>query len=385
MLTGEFTGIKVLATVTVAVALVLAALAVYLCLNRNKQSWNGKGDHRILHYESTLAVSISEWGHTEDCICLTLYWQCLTLQRSLLFPAWGEYNSRTPPLCSHTIKTDLILQNSLFGLFAIRFLFSSPQSPHAALLPMKGKQFKVSNLKGKNISFEMHFCNLQDASFSGSTQSERVTLRIPPPGRMISQQVPHRFLFVWHHHRLHYNKTKIITNGINGFSDPDNESDTEVPYADIMITVRGVSTPELTQVGYLMAGEQKEVRHGSKHDGYLCFFKLRFTGWLNSPGSVSSSLLCAVAHIPVHYCKLLCALQKMPVFWWAQGGVITTQTIGAVRFISYCKSSNVYLTCSCFFFFLHISHVRNGINKWIIAELFGKMVILFKGLTQIYV
>ncbi|KAM7413316.1 hypothetical protein PAMA_020620 [Pampus argenteus] len=54
---------------------------------------------------------------------------------------------------------------------------------------------------------------------SSSTQSERVTLRIPTP---------------------------------------DNDSDTEVPYADIMITVRGVSTPELTQVGYLTPGDQKE-------------------------------------------------------------------------------------------------------------------------------
>lgn len=56
MLTGEFTGIKVLATVTVAVATVLAALAVYLCLNRNRQSRNDKGDHKILHYKPTLAV-----------------------------------------------------------------------------------------------------------------------------------------------------------------------------------------------------------------------------------------------------------------------------------------------------------------------------------------
>ncbi|TWW77260.1 hypothetical protein D4764_12G0006500 [Takifugu flavidus] len=39
---------------------------------------------------------------------------------------------------------------------------------------------------------------------------------------------------------------------------PDNDSDTEVPYADIMITVRGVSTPELTQVGYLSTGDGKE-------------------------------------------------------------------------------------------------------------------------------
>ncbi|XP_008274529.1 uncharacterized protein LOC103353368 isoform X2 [Stegastes partitus] len=118
---GEFTGIKVLATVTVLVATVLAALAVYLCLNRSKQSWNGEP------IVSRLSVSTS-----------------------------------------------------------------SPQPPHAVLLPVKGTQ---------------------------STQNERVTLRIPQA---------------------------------------DNDSDTEVPYADIMITVRGVSTPELTQVGYLAAGDQKE-------------------------------------------------------------------------------------------------------------------------------
>ncbi|CAK6968126.1 uncharacterized protein LOC122983658 isoform X1 [Scomber scombrus] len=116
---GEFTGIKVLATVTVSVAVVLAALAVYLCLNRSKQSWNGKGETVVSRSRS--------------------------------------------PLHSHKI-------------------FS----------PVKG---------------------------SLSTQSERVTLRIPTP---------------------------------------DNESDTEVPYADIMITVRGVSTPELTQVGYLTPGDQNE-------------------------------------------------------------------------------------------------------------------------------
>ncbi|XP_032365773.1 uncharacterized protein LOC116683438 [Etheostoma spectabile] len=116
---GEFTGIKVLATVTVAVAMVLAALAVYLCLNRSRQSWNEKGE----------------------------------------------------PVVSRS---------------------GSPLPPHAVPSPVKG---------------------------SLSTQSERVTLRIPTP---------------------------------------DNESDTEVPYADIMITVRGVSTPELTQVVYLTPGDQKE-------------------------------------------------------------------------------------------------------------------------------
>ncbi|XP_039985884.1 uncharacterized protein LOC120791522 isoform X2 [Xiphias gladius] len=114
---GEFTGIKILATVTVAVAMVLAALAAYLCLNRSRQSWHG---------ESVVSRS------------------------------------------------------------------GSPLPYHAVLSPVKG---------------------------SLSTQSERVTLRIPTP---------------------------------------DNESDTEVPYADIMITVRGVSTPELTQVGYSTSGDQKE-------------------------------------------------------------------------------------------------------------------------------
>ncbi|RVE64817.1 hypothetical protein OJAV_G00129550 [Oryzias javanicus] len=36
---------------------------------------------------------------------------------------------------------------------------------------------------------------------------------------------------------------------------PDDECDTEVPYADITITVRGVSTPELSQVNCLTIGE----------------------------------------------------------------------------------------------------------------------------------
>ena len=47
ILTEEFTGIKVLATVTVAVAMVLAALAVFLCLNWSRQ--NCKGDYKIYH------------------------------------------------------------------------------------------------------------------------------------------------------------------------------------------------------------------------------------------------------------------------------------------------------------------------------------------------
>lgn len=44
------------------------------------------------------------------------------------------------------------------------------------------------------------------------------------------------------------------------FSVSDSASDTEVPYADIMITIRGVSTPELNQVVYLSPGDQNQVR-----------------------------------------------------------------------------------------------------------------------------
>lgn len=49
------------------------------------------------------------------------------------------------------------------------------------------------------------------------------------------------------------------------FFDTDSESDIEVPYADIMITVRGVSTPELTQVGCLTPGDRSRVRDQTQH------------------------------------------------------------------------------------------------------------------------
>lgn len=54
---------------------------------------------------------------------------------------------------------------------------------------------------------------------------------------------------------------QILTDIFHYFFGQDNESDTEVPYADITIAVRGVSTPELTQVGYLTPGDQQEVRN----------------------------------------------------------------------------------------------------------------------------
>ncbi|XP_024910866.1 uncharacterized protein LOC103378424 isoform X2 [Cynoglossus semilaevis] len=42
-------------------------------------------------------------------------------------------------------------------------------------------------------------------------------------------------------------------------NDSDDDDD-EVPYADIMITVRGVSTPELSQMNYLASENQREYR-----------------------------------------------------------------------------------------------------------------------------
>lgn len=56
MLTGEFNGITVLAKGTVAVATMLAALAVYLCLSRNRRTRNVKDDYEILQYVHTLSV-----------------------------------------------------------------------------------------------------------------------------------------------------------------------------------------------------------------------------------------------------------------------------------------------------------------------------------------
>ncbi|MEQ2260031.1 hypothetical protein XENORESO_021049 [Xenotaenia resolanae] len=44
---GEFNGMKVLAAATITVATVLAVLAVFLCVNRNRQIWNGKGERVV--------------------------------------------------------------------------------------------------------------------------------------------------------------------------------------------------------------------------------------------------------------------------------------------------------------------------------------------------
>ncbi|XP_077422991.1 uncharacterized protein LOC144052622 [Vanacampus margaritifer] len=48
----------------------------------------------------------------------------------------------------------------------------------------------------------------------------------------------------------------------------DNESQSEVPYAEIMISVRGVSTPELTQVSYLATEDSQQWR-GCESRGHI--------------------------------------------------------------------------------------------------------------------
>ncbi|KAJ0063927.1 hypothetical protein NL108_014444, partial [Boleophthalmus pectinirostris] len=53
---GMKDGMKVLAALTITVALILATLAVYLCLTRRRHGSNGKGDYIILYV--TLIVCI---------------------------------------------------------------------------------------------------------------------------------------------------------------------------------------------------------------------------------------------------------------------------------------------------------------------------------------
>lgn len=81
-----------------------------------------------------------------------------------------------------------------------------------------------------------------------------MTLQIPQPGKMVSQN------YMWGEKTITVNNKMADTYSLCFILFPDNESDTEVPYADIMITVRGVSTPELTQVGYLGTGEVRKMK-----------------------------------------------------------------------------------------------------------------------------
>lgn len=60
-----------------------------------------------------------------------------------------------------------------------------------------------------------------------------------------------------------YSKKIYCTKHCISCFDPDCQSDHEVPYADIMITMRGASTPELTQISYLAPGDHREVRIGN--------------------------------------------------------------------------------------------------------------------------
>lgn len=108
-----------------------------------------------------------------------------------------------------------------------------------------------------------------------------------------------------------------------------------------MITVRGVSTPELTQVGYLIAGDQKEVRDKVVNMFVTC---VSLSSKCYFPCSITSYLQCAAAHIPVHDSELL----------------IAEYISNEIHFISETFMCSSYLFKK---FILLISYVRNAINK----------------------
>ncbi len=182
------------------------------------------------------------------------------------------------------IEKSMILQNSLQVNFFIHYCFSSPLTPHAVLSPAKGKQFKIAKIKCKNLSCPaIYTCHipqghcqhrakewlwgfLRQVRWSLGQQSHH-TCFLSDPASLTIQRLTVNYIS-------------------NHFFHPDNESDTEVPYADIMITVRGVSTPELTQVSYLTPGDQKEVR--DETSGSTC---LSFLFLLNPKFSLFSSVL----------------------------------------------------------------------------------------------
>lgn len=173
------------------------------------------------------------------------------MQGSLLCPPQSEYESIHLKLIME--KANILLTNYLLYL-----LFSAPLSLDAASSPVKGKKIKMSLKKTCNL-FNVWFvhpccilclltCKVKEWLWGFLSQVRWVDTTSP------SKPQRHK-----------------VINRLNYFSDLDNDSDTEVPYADIMITVRGVSTPELTQVGYLSTGDGKEVRdkRGTGHMFYI--------------------------------------------------------------------------------------------------------------------
>lgn len=75
-------------------------------------------------------------------------------------------------------KANILLTNYLFYL-----LFSAPLSLDAASSPVKGKKTKMSFKKNVQ-SFHCLVCSPLLYPLSADMQGERVTLRIPTPGKM---------------------------------------------------------------------------------------------------------------------------------------------------------------------------------------------------------
>lgn len=74
ILTGDVTGIKALASVTVTVAMVLAVLAGYLCLSRNKQSCSCKGDYQKYTLENDFKIMNMHNIHNLNTACCRGAW-----------------------------------------------------------------------------------------------------------------------------------------------------------------------------------------------------------------------------------------------------------------------------------------------------------------------
>lgn len=125
---------------------------------------------------------MKKWKYTvSDCV------SCHTFQGRLLFPDHGEYNLRMFNISLSIIFNNLFLEiKSWFISLFITVL------AHHYILTRSSHQWRVNsyhNIKNhtQELVLQMQFCSLYSSFFIGSlsTQSERVTLRIPTPGKII--------------------------------------------------------------------------------------------------------------------------------------------------------------------------------------------------------
>lgn len=152
-----------------------------------------------------------------------------------------------------------LCRNSLQVHFFIYPCFRSPVPPHSVHSPVNGKRFKIYSVRNFASEFSpvIHTCHLPQDYCQHKVIGWLWGFLHQVRGSLDQQS--HHSCFQSDTALLSTMQSRPISKVLNHFFCLDNESDTEVPYADIMITVRGVSTPELNQVGYT-PGDQKEVR-----------------------------------------------------------------------------------------------------------------------------